>query len=104
MVFVMMHLQWFRQLRRFCSILQGWLSTLTHRNQSWLISVRCGLSIRQASGFKPNFASWWCEQVRSEGCPASVPVDPPQADEALALFEAFDKDVRALEKVFEQTP
>ena len=95
--FVMMHLQWFRQLRRLQHFAR--LAKHSHSSQSKLAHQRSlWLSIRQASGFKPNFASWWCEQVRSEGCPASVPVDPPQADEALALFEAFDKDVRALEK------
>lgn len=87
--FVMMHLQWFRQLRRlqhYSRLARSSLATqkqLRHQTALWA-------SIRKASGFKPDFPTWWEQQVRSEGFPAGIPLHAPPSQLATLIFDAFE--------------
>ena len=95
--FSMLHLQWFRQLRR----LQHYVrlakvdspvnSHHSHQNALWS-------SILQGSGFKPNFAAWWTDQVHPHCTVLAIPVLPPSGGEAEQIFCAFEIDVRELER------
>lgn len=95
--FSMLHLQWFRQLRRLQHFSR--LAKAQHSKSSQAKHLESlWKAIRQASGFKPSFAEWWSQQSHPEGCPCSIPVVPPSGQVSLQLFEAFDAAVRSLEK------
>ena len=95
--FSMIHLKWFRQLRRMHSYVRLVEhaplsdSQIDHRNKLWH-------SIRTGSGFKPSFVVWWGTRSHCVGEISSIPDSPPPFSVASLIFQAFDWEVRALEK------
>ena len=89
-------LQWFRQLRRiqsYChSIKAGKLNTnaVIYRAELWT-------SIRRASGFQGVFSAWWEQQdfVHAMG---PLPLQPPDAEQAKLIYDAFHHAFRAFER------
>lgn len=95
--FVMMHLQWFRQLRRlqhYCRLAKAGPvehSQLKHRDCLWKAVV-------ESSGFKPSFKVWWDDHHKEDVDAVSISNNPPGYQVALHIFETFQADLRHLEK------
>ena len=91
-----LHKHWFRQLRRLQSLVRicgaiTWTSAHSeHRASLWN-------SVLRAPRFKPDFRTWWTSRSGAVGDPLEVPLLPPSHHLAVALFQAFETDVRDLE-------
>ena len=97
--FHVQHARWFRQLRR----LQNYCLWRKSHDPTRLGSVTHGLglwrSIRLASGFAPSFAAWWPgRKYRCPSDPLVVPDVLPDHPTAVAIFDAFQCEVRELER------
>ena len=92
-----LHSQWFRQLRRLQAFMRlarsVRIDNLTER------AANAWGSIGRAKGFNPNFATWWktCK-FRVHLAPAILPLSPPDASTAAAIYDSFHMAVRDLEK------
>lgn len=87
------HAQWIRQVRR----LQVYARTVS---ASQVSPHACQLwgAIFRAAGFAPSFQGWWQElQKKCFGAPAQLPMMPPLATTAKAIFETVAMAVRDLE-------
>ena len=97
MGFSMIHLKWFRQLRR----LHSYTRLVEHSplSDSQLDhSTKLWHSIRTASGFKPSFIVWWGTRSHCVGEIPDIPDLPPPFSVASLILQAFEWEVRALEK------
>ena len=82
--------QWFRQLRRLQSyqaaILANKLTSeaITYRLELWM-------AIKKSPGFLDGFATWWTSHrtISLPETPAQLPVGPPSASLATAIFQTF---------------
>ena len=79
------HVQWHRQMRRLVSYIrvlgaEPTANQAKHKAQLWT-------SILRAKGFRPSFRRWWTLQDHGMGILESVPLDPPDLDQALHSFE-----------------
>ena len=89
------HAQWTRQVRRLQSFarLSGSLSdhAAVQRAETWG-------AICRASGFTPDFPTWWSQmEFRTGGAPAICPTCPPTSVEAWAMFDSMAMALRHLE-------
>ena len=81
--------QWFRQLRR--------LQSFTHSAAANKCTVNAEAyrlelwqAIKRAPGFSPNFVEWWIHRShKSPQAPATLPMAPPSASLATAIFLDF---------------
>ena len=95
--FSMLHLKWFRQIRRIDSYTRlvetGPItpSQISHRNQLWK-------SICHASGFQPSFVVWWSTRAHCVGEVPVIPSAPPCFAVASLILQAFEWEIKALEK------
>ena len=93
------HKRWFTQLRRlqaYVAYTKKNLMESMETDHSW----RVWRAIRFASGFQPSFAEWWNHRaIRNPDAPTSIPTAPPKYQTALAIFNAFEAEVRQLELV-----
>ena len=86
------HVQWTKQLRRlqsFVRMSKAPLQTSAHRvhvHSLWA-------AIRSARGFVPTFETWWSSRALGVGEPPSVPVQPPQADQAALFYLGLELEV-----------
>ena len=92
------YVQWFRQLRRLQALCQA-----LHRSAQTdaACEYRAGLwhAVLKAPGFRPSFQRWWSSrEVVQEGDPEVVGSAIPSSSEAQALFDAFQANVRCLER------
>lgn len=94
--FSMLHLQWFRQLRRLRHFLRLVEASVSSHSQA-LHASKLWESILKAPGFKPSFAMWWGTRGRALGEVAVIPLQPPNAQDASLIFAAFEFEVRHLE-------
>ena len=95
--FSMLHLKWFRQCRRLhCYVRLVEHEPLSpsqceHRDRLWI-------SICKASGFSPSFVDWWQRKAHCVGEVQALPAFPPNFPTASLIFQAFEHEVRVLEK------
>ena len=89
-------LRWFQQLRRLQSYLHAARSARAAEN--YLSRVPLWRSILMASGFKGNFQQWWPQRpVRTQGPPAVLPLNPPDAVVAEMIFQDYLQNYRRYE-------
>ena len=89
---------WFKQLRR----LQSYKHAILAGKQSpaaLAYRAECWMAIRNASGFSPDFPTWWEQQSHSaDGVPQNLPrTGPNESVIALAIYESFHSHFRAFE-------
>ena len=91
------HANWLRKIRRF----QAYLRFVQNHDDSNVVhGTKLWGSIGRARGSAPSFPAWWIQcSFKVHGSPASVPVYPPPAPIALALFEGLVLAFRDLEHV-----
>ena len=96
------HTKWCRQLRRLQSyqaLVASQLdseASIRHMNHLWS-------AIRAAPGFPGGFPrSWKHRSCRKPGEPATLPVRPPEAQVANAIYTNFAAEFRALEKALQR--
>ena len=95
--FSMLHLKWFRQLRRLRHFLRLVQAGVVSSNQQFHAS-QLWESILRAPGFQPSFSGWWQTRSRALGEVEFLPLHPPDAMQASLIFAAFEYDVRHLER------
>eukprot|EP00435_Cladocopium_sp_Y103_P014969 s2954_g3.t1 len=89
-------LQWFRQLRRLQSfrhaICAGHMhhSAVQYRIELWS-------AIRRARGFDGSFTDWWSHQEFAQAL-GPLPQSPPDADQAILIYQAFHHEFRSFER------
>eukprot|EP00438_Fugacium_kawagutii_P014108 Skav225594 [mRNA] locus=scaffold1527:168505:176565:- [translate_table: standard] len=86
------HSRWYAQLKRLVNFRNMSHSTridvtfMEHRVSLWH-------AIRRASGFQPNFVTWW-----NSNHPKAIPEDqPPKRDQVCEIVDQFAEDFRVLE-------
>ncbi len=95
--FSMLHLKWFKQLRRLDNYVKLVEhdplspSQLQHRNQLWK-------SICIASGFPPSFVVWWSTRAHCIGEVKDIPLTPPRFEVASLILQSFEWEVKTLER------
>lgn len=91
-----LHAQWIRQVRRLQSYIRlRAVQTPRCTHVEHLVSL--WQAIVRASGFAPDFPTWWQSRVLVVGDPAAVPFYPPELDVAEAFMQAMVLEVRNLE-------
>ena len=97
-----LHAQRIRQVRRLQSYLRVCtVASPTANHVEHLVSL--WQAIRNASGFAPDFTTWWSHRIFVVGDPESIPTYPPGAQVAAALLNAMQVEVRNLEYKLKQT-
>ena len=95
--FSMLHLKWFRQLRR----LDNYVKLVEHAPLSHSQQQHCSQlwkSICIASGFPPSFVVWWSTRSHCIGEVQTIPSVPPGFEVASLILQAFEWEVKTLEK------
>ena len=89
------HAQWLRQVRR----LQSYIRYAKVHDVTTAHAVAVWGSIVRATGFTPNFVTWWqqCE-FRSYGAPSSIPYVAPGWQVAEHVFDTFMLAFRTFER------
>ncbi len=91
------HARMFRQVRRLQSYVRltrsgSCVSTcVEHKVSLWRAIVG-------ASGFSPNFQTWWTDRAASWGVVADIPRDPPTHEVAVCIFEVVQNVTREFEQ------
>ena len=90
-------LRWYKQLRR----IQSYLHAIKANKQTpAAIGYRVSVwsSIVAANGFQGGFASWYAARTHSTpASPATLPLEPPPAEYAEAIFDEFHWHFRRME-------
>lgn len=88
------HTQWLRQTRRLQSYVRHVTAHGFHDEQA----CRVWGAIVRSTGFTPSFPSWWtiCPH-KTFGAPEAIPLCPPDAMIATAIFDSFALAFRAME-------
>ena len=90
-------MNWFRQLRRFQSLVHS-LRAQNYTVNAQLYRVQLWHSIRVARGFQGSFPAWWTtRQVRLQGLPTGFPTSIPSLQQAELLFHDFQYNYRRFE-------
>eukprot|EP00435_Cladocopium_sp_Y103_P044883 s401_g12.t1 len=81
---------WFRQLRRLQSYLAG-IKAGKQTGEAIAYRLELWASIKRSPGFLDGFETWWTchKQFSSPEAPLRLPVEPPMAREAEAIFLVF---------------
>jgi hypothetical protein len=89
-------LKWFRQLRRIQSYCHAIKANKNHA-EAVIYRTELWTAIRKSNGFSPDFPGWWEQQefVQAVGI---LPLQPPAADLAVLIYEAFHHAFRAFER------